>query len=129
MKFVFLVFLSVFGVIQHTYSQSVSYSYDESGNRVLKTVTNPAFRLLGAKNNVIQNTISLEQENCELSVSVDDEDEHCEILVYNTYGVFLESIASDSKHTKFSLKDYPPGIYVIHVKGKKSSKTYKIITK
>lgn len=118
------------------HAQSVSFTYDASGNRVSRNIT--VNRVRERITTDVQDTASeIQEERVRLTVDsgsgvviVDilsyKDDERCSISLFTVSGQHLRDITAVSGRTTVDLSPYPAGVYIIRATLNGKAETWKV---
>ena len=118
-----LMFLSTTGEAQNT----VTYSYDVSGNRISRQITVSSVKERPGETTDISDVeaetledrmrITTDASSETVSVEISDlkADEHGSVRLFTSAGALLQEVAIAGKVTTVSLNSYPSGMYILSV--------------
>lgn len=108
------------------FSQSVTYSYDASGNRVSRSISISHVRQRGLSTDTEtpkaddlseRVRVTVDANNTSVAVLIDafKDTDRCAVSLFSVSGMHLCNIAVVSDRTVVDLSPYPSGIYIIQV--------------
>lgn len=118
-----LMFLSTMSEAQNT----VTYSYDASGNRISRQITVSSVKERPGETSDISDVeaetledrvrITTDASSETVSVEISDlkADEHGSVRLFTSAGALLQEVAIAGKVTTVSLNSYPSGMYILSV--------------
>lgn len=118
-----LMFLSTMSEAQNT----VTYSYDASGNRISRQITVSRVKERPGETSDISDVeaetledrvrITTDASSETVSVEISDlkADEHGSVRLFTSAGALLKEVAKAGKVTTVSLNSYPSGMYILSV--------------
>lgn len=136
MKKRLLAVLGLFAICKLGHSQAIVYSYDESGNRISKqikkttrSISDDFFEESGE--NVVAKNVTVTEKGGKITILVRelDQDDPYEVSLYSSNGIQYYSNTIDTNSTIISLLDYPTGTYILTIKYKEETTTYKFARK
>lgn len=133
-----LALIGAFAICKLSHSQTIVYSYDESGNRVRKEVKKTTRGISGddmfedsEDASPANKNLTVSEKNGKITILIKelDQDTPYEISLYSTNAILLYSKTIDTNSTTVSLTEYPAGTYVLTIKHKEETTTYKFSKK
>ena len=107
-----------------SYSQTISYSYDEAGNRIRKAVVTKSRMSNSESENAINYSLKVRRDN--ISILRKNTTGKLEVTICNIQGDVLISRKESRTIINISLSGYRPGTYIVYIAENGNSKTYKI---
>lgn len=123
-------------------SQSISYSYDQAGNRITRRVINLPAAPSKVKSNVPDSVVVIEEFST-FSIRIypnptrgalmiemqelDDRGEGAKLLLYSNQGTLTQSLQAHNGLNPVDMTALPVGWYILRIQGKEGWKEYKII--
>lgn len=135
MKKRLLAVLGLFAICKIVHSQTIVYEYDEAGNRVyaIKKVTRSISdnyeEDLEKSLTAVNLTVTDDKGKITIFIKELDQENPYEASLYATNGILMFSKTLDTNTTTISLSDYPTGTYVLTIKYKEETSTYKFAKK
>ena len=136
MKKRLLAVLGLLAICKLGHSQAIVYSYDEAGNRVQKAVKKTTRSISDdfideSGENIIKKNVTVTEKDGKITILVKelDQDNPYEVSLYSSNGIQYYSNTIDTNSTTISLLDYPTGTYILTIKYKEETTTYKFARK
>ena len=136
MKKRLLAVLGMLAICKLGHSQTIVYSYDEAGNRVQKAVKKTTRSISDdfideSDENVVEKNVTVTEKGGRITILIRelDQDNPYEIALYTSSAIQLYSKTIDSNTTTVSLSEYPTGTYILAIKYKEETTTYKFLRK
>ena len=136
MKKRLLAVLGLFAICRPGHSQTIVYSYDEAGNRIRKEVKKTTRSISDdyfeeSDEKVIEKNLTVTEKGGKMTIIVRelDPDNPYEVSLYGANGIQYYSNTIDTNSTTISLLDYPTGTYILTIKSKETTTTYKFTRK
>ena len=138
MKKRLLAVLGLFAICKFGYSQTVvSYTYDAAGNRINRVVGKKVTRSISddffdeTDEKVIEKNLTVTEKGGKITILVKelDPENPYEVSLYSSNGIQYYSNTIDTNSTTISLLDYPTGTYILTIKYKEETTTYKFARK
>lgn len=138
MKKRLLAVLGLFAICKLGHSQNiVYYTYDAAGNRTRKEVNSNTTRSISddfideSDENVVEKNLTVTEKGGKITILVRelDQDNPYEVSLYSSNGIQYYSNTIDKNSTTISLLDYPTGTYILTIKYKEETTTYKFARK
>ncbi|MCF8298871.1 MAG: T9SS type A sorting domain-containing protein [Saprospiraceae bacterium] len=140
-KILFLIILVILGIsVQDCYSQSITYTYDATGNMIVRSVIalrkqNPNQLGIDSTNitqlSIGESTVVIypNQTKGQLRIEISNikEDAKVELLVYDVSGKLVISEKKIGSSNILDLSDKPLGIYFMKLKVNKKDTEWKIV--
>ena len=131
--------LAVFGLLaicKLGHSQTIVYSYDEAGNRIRKEVKKTTRSISDdfideSDENVVEKNLTVTEKSGRITILIRelDQDNPYEVSLYSSNGIQYYSNTIDKNSNTISLLDYPTGTYILTIKYKEETTTYKFARK
>ena len=131
--------LAVFGLLaicKFGHSQTIVYRYDESGNRIQKSVKNTTRGISDdffdeSAENAVKKNLTVTEKGGRIMIFIRelDPENPYEASLYGANGILYHSKTIDASSTTISLLDYPIGTYILTIKYKEETTTYKFARK
>ena len=139
MKHFLFLMLLICATGSHVFSQTISYGYDQAGNRVSRKIVS-----LGSPQSAKQNTdktvvteplgertITVYPNPTKGILSIEIKggniEEVIHLYIYNGQGAMLYSAVAQQGLNPLHLTNYPSGWYILRVQSPENSKEFKII--
>lgn len=136
MKKRLLAVLGLFAICKLGHSQTIVYSYDEAGNRIKKEVKKTTRSISSdffekSDEDVVEKNVTVTEKGGKITILIRelDQDNPYEIALYTSSAIQLYSKTIDSNTTTVSLSEYPAGTYILAIKYKEETTTYKFLRK
>ena len=131
-----LAVLGLFTICKLGHSQAIVYSYDAAGNRVKKEVKKTTRSISDdfideSDENVVAKNLTVTEKGGKITILVKelDQDNPYEVSLYGSNGIQYYSNTIDVNSTTISLLDYPTGTYILAIRYKEETTTYKFTRK
>ena len=129
--------LGMFAICKLGHSQTIVYSYDEAGNRIKKEVKKTTTRGMSdeydedIEDDLQGNNITISEKGGKITIFIKELDSYnpYDVSLYSTNGILHYSKTIDTNSTIISLLDYPTGTYILTIKYKEETTTYKFARK
>lgn len=136
MKKRLLAVFSLLAICKLGHSQTIVYSYDEAGNRIRKEVKKTTRGISDdffdeSDENVVEKNLTIKEKGGRITILTRelDPDNPYEVSLYSSNGIQYYSNTIDKNSTTISLLDYPIGTYILTIKYKEETTTYKFARK
>ena len=136
MKKRLLAVLGLFAVCKLGHAQTIVYSYDEAGNRIRKEVKKTTRSISDdyfeeSDEKVIEKNLTVTEKGGRITILIKelDPDNPYEASLYSSNGIQYYLNTIDTNSTTISLLDYPSGTYILTIKYKEETTTYKFARK
>lgn len=138
--FVMIIFVFVVHTKSHSQMYSVTFAYDDNGNRVSRVIT-----FADEYRNNMSDTTNVESltdyidecdiniypnpttENISIKIGSYEEDRNIVASLYSPLGVCIDRREISTDMTSFNLYGLPSGTYILELSDGKEKKTWKII--
>lgn len=131
-----LAVLGLFAICKSSHSQTIVFSYDEAGNRIRKEVKKTTRSISDdfideSDENVVEKNLTVTEKGGKITILIRelDPDNPYEVSLYSSNGIQHYSKSIDTNSTIISLLDYPTGTYILAIKYKEETTTYKFARK
>lgn len=131
MKKRILAVLGLFAICKIGHSQTIVYEYDEAGNRVYakkkatRSISDDYEEDFGKPHTAVNLTVTDDKGKITIFIKELDQENPYEASLYATNGILMFSKTLDTNTTTIPLSDYPTGTYVLTIKYKEKTTTYK----
>lgn len=119
-------------------AQAIRYTYDDTGNRILRTIVLSSAREASSVADTIPDVIADTKfliypnpTRGSIQIEIDNasssQPSQMMVSVYSTSGVILQKMALTNNSSKIDLSKQPNGVYLLKIEGNKESTSYRII--
>lgn len=137
MKKRLLAVLGLFTICKLGYSQTIAYTYDAAGNRIKREQKNVVTRSISdefaedTEEGIAEKNVTVTEKGGRIKILVRelDPDNSYEVSLYSSNGILHLTKTIDANTTTISLLDYPTGTYILTIKYKEETTTYKFARK
>ena len=137
MKKKLLVVLGLLAICKLGYSQAIVYTYDAAGNRIKRATSKTVTRSISddyaedLEEGIAGKNLNVTERDGKITILIKelDPDNPYEVSLYSSNGILYLSKTIDTNSTTVSLLDYPIGTYILNIKYKEETTTYKFAKK